>query len=79
MGHGNLKVLGITGDTMAESELINFLWRPVINQKMALVCCKTGSDEIVGFNMNFVASKDEHFFENVQRKVVDLELLGGKI
>lgn len=58
---------------MAESDIIKLLWEPVIKQKMTLVCYKTGSEEIVGLNMNFVASKDEHFFENAQKNVIELE------
>lgn len=61
---------GVTDDPEAELENIKQLWEPIIKQRMALVCYKTGSEEIVGLNMNFVASKGEHFFENIQERLV---------
>lgn len=65
----NLHLIGVAGDPVAENDIIRWLWEPIVKQKMALVCYKSGLDEIVGLNMNFVASKDEHFFEEVQKKV----------
>lgn len=45
------------------------LWKIMIKQKMALVCFKEGSDEIIGLNMNFVESKDEQFMEKCYQQV----------
>lgn len=38
-------------------------WSKMIEQKVPLVCYKAGSDEIVGVNMNFVMSKEDHFMD----------------
>lgn len=65
-----MKILGVTDDPEAELEIIKQLWEPIIKQRMVLACYKTGSDEIVGLNMNFVESKGDHFFENVQERVI---------
>lgn len=35
----------------------------MIEQKVPLVCYKAGSDEIVGVNMNFIMSKEDHFMD----------------
>lgn len=35
----------------------------MIEQKVPLVCYRTGSDEIVGVFINFVNSKEDHFTE----------------
>lgn len=45
-------------------------WRPMIEQKVPLVCFKEGSDEIVGINMLFVKTKDDHdFLDNIYKSV----------
>lgn len=62
----------VANDPVAETDLVKWYWEPVIQQKMGLVCYKTGSDEIVGVNMNFVACKDDHFYDDMQRHVMNL-------
>lgn len=37
----------------------------MIEQKVPLVCYKAGSDEIVGVNMNFIMSKEDHFMDKL--------------
>lgn len=41
----------------------------LLRQKVALVCFRSGSDEIVGINVNFVMLKGEHFWEEIGRIV----------
>lgn len=62
-------MIGIANDPVAEEDLVKYVWKPVIEQKMVLVCYKTGSDEIVGLNTNFVTYKHEHFYEKIQKQV----------
>lgn len=59
----------ISNDPVAEDDLVTFLWKPIIEQNMVLVCYREGSDEIVGLNMNYVSCKDEHCLKDVQRQV----------
>lgn len=40
-------------------EGIREVWRELVQNRMALVCFKEGSNEIVGLNMTYVASKDD--------------------
>ncbi|XP_055551330.1 uncharacterized protein LOC129733829 [Wyeomyia smithii] len=35
------------------------LWREVVKQRLALVCFREGSDEIVGLNMTYASCKDD--------------------
>lgn len=45
-------------------------WRPMIEQKVPLVCFKADSDEIVGINMLFVKTKEDHdFLDNLYKSV----------
>lgn len=62
-------MIGVPSDPVAEKDLEQFYWSPAIKQKMVLVCYKSGSDEIVGLNMNFVMCKDDRFFEEIQKQV----------
>lgn len=50
-------------------EDFTIMWRSVVNQNAALVCFKEGSEEIVGINMNFVSQKDDHFMEEIRKRV----------
>lgn len=45
------------------------LWTPAIAQRMALVCFKEGTDEIVGTNVLFISSKDDNYFTNIRKAV----------
>lgn len=45
------------------------MWQAIVDQNAALVCFKEGSDEIVGINMNFVSLKDDHFMEEIRKRV----------
>lgn len=38
---------------------IRDVWRELVKQRLALMCCKEGSDEIVGLNMTYVSCKDD--------------------
>lgn len=59
----------ISSDAEAQKDASTFLWIPIIQQKMVLVCYKSGSDEIVGLNMNYVKSKDDNFFGDIHGQV----------
>lgn len=61
--------LEISSDAEAQKDASTFLWIPIIQQKMVLVCYKSGSDEIVGLNMNYVKSKDDNFFGDIHGQV----------
>lgn len=50
-------------------EDIKMTWRCILNQKIALVCFKEGSDEIAGINGIYVISKDDSFFEKIGQRV----------
>lgn len=39
-------------------------WRNIVKQKVALVCFKEGSDEIVGISMNYVQCIEDFSFSN---------------
>lgn len=45
------------------------LWTPAIAQRMALVCFKEGSNEIVGTNVIFISSKGDNYFTEIRRVV----------
>lgn len=38
---------------------IREVWRELVKQKVAIVCFREGSDEIVGLNMTYIACKDD--------------------
>lgn len=42
------------------------LWRTVLSQKVALVCFKANSNEIIGANLAYVLHKDDIFLQNFQ-------------
>lgn len=46
------------------------VWRPMIAQKLPLVCYKSGSDEIVGANMLFALTKDDDFLDRINMRVI---------
>lgn len=56
-------------DSKEALEDFHFIWRSVLSQKVALVCFREGSDEIVGVNMNCVLEKDDHFMEETAKRV----------
>lgn len=58
-----------------ENDHIIYMWRPILQQKMVLVCYKSDSDEIVGLNMNFVLAKDDHYFEDLVKQVIHVNYL----
>ncbi|XP_058456539.1 uncharacterized protein LOC131433932 [Malaya genurostris] len=43
----------------ASVESIRVLWQEMVKQRLVLVCFREGSDEIVGVNMTYAASKDD--------------------
>lgn len=45
----------------------------MVEQKVALICFRAGSDELVGTNLTFVANKDDHFMEKVYKQVFELQ------
>lgn len=45
------------------------IWRPMVAQKLPLVCYKADSDEIVGANMLFVLTKEDDFLEQIYKRV----------
>lgn len=45
------------------------IWRPMVAQKLPLVCYKADSDEIVGANMLFVLTKSDDFLEQIYKRV----------
>lgn len=45
------------------------MWRTAMEQKMTLVCFKEGSDEIIGFNITYVSSKNDTFFKHIEEAV----------
>lgn len=56
--------LQFSTDGSADPNLINdyiFALKPIFDQKMPLVCYRTGSDEIVGLNWTFVECKGDNF------------------
>lgn len=53
-------------------------WRLMIKQKVPLVCYRSGSDEIVGANMNFIMSKDDHFMEKTMEQASFFYLCDNK-
>lgn len=46
------------------------MWRPMIAQKLSLVCYKSGSDEIVGASMLFALTKDDDFLDQIKKRVI---------
>lgn len=62
------QVFGSAGD-LAHFGDYKFCWDPIVAQRTALVCFKAGSDEIVGANMLFVSSKDDHFMKKCRDHV----------
>lgn len=46
------------------------MWRPMIAQKLPLVCYKSGSDEIVGASMLFALTKDDDFLDQINMRVI---------
>lgn len=57
-------------DLMIEEEFARLLYGPIIKQKMALVCYKSGSNDIIGLNMNYVTCEDDkNFYQNIKKQV----------
>lgn len=50
-------------------------WVEMVKQRTPLVCFKAGSDDIIGVNMIFVMSKDDHFMEKCYKHVNILLLI----
>lgn len=50
-------------------------WNVMIEQKTPLVCLKTGSDDIVGVQMNFVINKNDHFMEKLYEQVNLMQII----
>ncbi|XP_058839033.1 uncharacterized protein LOC131695420 [Topomyia yanbarensis] len=46
-------------DEQASVDDIRDMWREVVKQRLALVCFREGSDEIVGLNMTFASCVDD--------------------
>lgn len=44
-------------------------WAPIIEQRIALVCFKEGSDEIIGTNLIFVSTQQDNYFEEIRKFV----------
>lgn len=54
-------------------------WKPAIANRMALVCFKEGSDEIVGTNLLYINTKDDHYFTDIRKFVSKCLLYCGSI
>lgn len=52
------------------------IWKDIVKQRMTNVCFKSGSDEIIGLNFNYVSSQDDDsgLGENVFRTEINLKL-----
>lgn len=64
----------VASDPVAVDDLVKYFWQPVLAQKMVLVCSKSGTDEIVGLNTNFVKYKDENFYDYIKKQVNDTKI-----
>lgn len=62
------QVLGSAND-LAHFEDYKLCWKPIVAQRMPLVCFKAGSDQIVGVNMLYVCSKEDRFIEKCRKQV----------
>lgn len=45
------------------------LWEPILSQRMAIVCFKEGSTEIVGTNLVYISTQDDRFFHDIRSGV----------
>lgn len=54
-------------------------WIPMVEQRMPLVCFRSGSDEIVGANFTFVISEEDDYMHKCYERVIYYSLENGNL
>lgn len=68
IAHPNISFKGAENDEVLYEDYER-AWKLIIEQNVALICYKSGSDEVIGISMNYVNNKEDQIMEKFSTTV----------